>query len=108
MAKDLIPRERVEAAEIAGYGKFLDELKARIRDAQIRATVAVNHELLRLYWQIGRDIVRQQEAQGWGAAVIERLAVDLRLAFPGATGFSASNIWRMRAFYLAQIGRAHV
>lgn len=99
--KALAPRERGATQEAAGYRDLLEELKARIRQAQLRAAVAVNQELLRLYWQIGRDIVRRQELEGWGAAVIERLAQDLRRAFPETTGFSASNIWRMRAFYLA-------
>lgn len=97
----MTPPGRPETPEIAGYGPFLDELKARIREAQIRATVAVNHELLHLYWQIGREIARQQETLGSGSSVIERLAMDLRRAFPEVTGFSVSNIWRMRAFYLA-------
>lgn len=83
------------------YAEFLEQLKARILEAQIRAAAAANRELLHLYWQIGRDIVLRQEREGWGTAVIERLAGDLGRLFPGVAGFSARNLWRMRAFYLA-------
>ena len=83
------------------YTEFLEQLKARILEAQTRAAAAANRELLHLYWQIGRDIVLRQEREGWGTAVIERLAEDLGRLFPGIAGFSARNLWRMRAFYLA-------
>jgi predicted nuclease of restriction endonuclease-like (RecB) superfamily len=84
-----------------GYEGFLRDLKERIRTAQLRAGLAVNRELIELYWQIGRAIVERQARELWGAAVIDRLAKDLQTAFPGVTGFSPRNIWRMRAFYLA-------
>ena len=61
-----------------GYAELLAELKERIRTAQTRAALAVNSELVWLYWSIGRDILARQEAQGWGARVVERLAEDLR------------------------------
>lgn len=81
-----------------GYGEWLDALKRQIRSAQHRATVAVNHELVQLYWQIGNDILARQAEQGWGAKVIERLANDLRTAFPDSKGFSRANLMYMRAF----------
>ena len=68
---------------------------------QVRAAVAANRELIRLYWDIGREIVQRQEREGWGTKVIDRLATDLQKAFPGMAGFSRANIQRMRAFYLA-------
>jgi len=83
-----------------GYAQLLEDLKARIRQAQVRAAVAANRELLALYWQIGKAIVQRQRVEGWGKAVIDRLAADIQSAFPGIKGFSPSNIWRMRAFYL--------
>ena len=83
-----------------GYAQLLEDLKARIRQAQVRAAVAANRELLALYWQIGKSIVQRQQVEGWGKAVIDRLAADIQSAFPGIRGFSPSNIWRMRAFYL--------
>jgi hypothetical protein len=64
--------------DITGYNHFLHDLKTRIRAARTRAALAVNRELVLLYWQIGRDILERQEREGWGAKVIERLASDLR------------------------------
>jgi len=81
-----------------GYADWLADLKGRIHSAQQRATLAVNRELVLLYWQIGRDILARQSAQGWGAKVIERLAHDLRADFPEMKGFSPRNLKYMRAF----------
>ncbi len=81
-----------------GYADWLTELKSRIHTAQQRATLAVNRELVLLYWQIGQDILLRQAAQGWGAKVIERLALNLRAAFPEMKGFSPRNLKYMRAF----------
>ena len=82
----------------AGYADWLAELKHRIHTTQQRATLAVNRELVLLYWHIGRDILTRQVQQGWGAKVIERLAHDLRAAFPEMKGFSRANLMYMRAF----------
>jgi predicted nuclease of restriction endonuclease-like (RecB) superfamily len=82
----------------ADYAAWLAELKTRIHTAQQRATLAVNRELVLLYWQIGRDILDRQGREGWGAKVIERLAQDLRNAFPDMKGFSRANLMYMRAF----------
>lgn len=81
-----------------GYADWLADLKSRIHSAQQHATLAVNRELVLLYWQIGRDILTRQSVQGWGAKVIERLAQDLRVAFPDMKGFSPRNLKYMRAF----------
>ena len=81
-----------------GYEEFLGELKERIKQAQVKAVLAVNRELILLYWQIGRDILLRQQQQGWGAKVIDRLAADLRKAFPEMKGFSSRNLKYMRAF----------
>lgn len=81
-----------------GYNDWLADLKARIHTAQQRATLAVNRELVLLYWHIGRDILARQAEQGWGAKVIERLAQDLRTAFPDMKGFSPRNLKYMRTF----------
>ena len=85
----------------AGYPALLEDLKARIRQAQVKAAFSVNRELIALYWHIGRSIVERQRTEGWGKAVVVRLAADLQREFPGVAGFSVQNIWYMRAFYLA-------
>lgn len=81
-----------------GYSDWLTDLKGRIHKAQQRASIAVNRELVLLYWQIGRDILTRQNDQGWGSKIIDRLAQDLRLAFPDMKGFSPRNLKYMRAF----------
>lgn len=81
-----------------GYADWLVELKTRIHIAQQRAALAVNRELVLLYWQIGRDILARQSNEGWGTKVIERLAQDLRNAFPDMKGFSPRNLKYMRTF----------
>lgn len=91
---------------VRGYATFFAEIKARVAAAQTRATLAVNREMLALYWNIGRDIVERQKNEKWGTAVIERLASDMQKTFPGIEGFSERNIWRMRAFYLAYPAKA--
>lgn len=82
------------------YGRILNEIKSRVRNAQYEALKAVNKELIGLYWDIGRIIVERQQAENWGKSVVERLGEDLRNEFPGMSGFSARNIWYMRQFYL--------
>lgn len=89
------------AALTPAYQTLLTTLRTRIQQAQTRAALAVSKELLHLYWLTGRDIVIKQEQEGWGGSVIEQLAKDLKSDFSGVQGFSASNLWRMRAFYLA-------
>ncbi len=83
------------------YPAFLADLKARILAARTKAARAVNHELVLLYWDIGRGIVEKQQTAGWGDAVVERLAADLLAEFPDMRGFSPRNIWDMRRFYAA-------
>jgi hypothetical protein len=76
----------------SGYPELLQELKERIRLAQVRAALAVNRELVLLYWSIGRDILARQGAEGWGTSVIDRLARDLQNEFPGIEGFSPRSL----------------
>ena len=80
-----------------GYEEFPRDLKQRIRTAQVRAVLAVNRELVLLYWQIGQEILERQDRAGWGAKIIERLAADLHHEFPEVTGFSPRNLKYMRA-----------
>jgi predicted nuclease of restriction endonuclease-like (RecB) superfamily len=92
----------------ADYTALLSDLKARVEAARIRATLAVNRELVGLYWDIGRTIAERQAGEGWGRSVIGRLASDLQAAFPDTRGFSTRNLWRMRAFYLAWSAHAQI
>lgn len=82
----------------AGYADWLSDIKTQIHEAQQRAAQALNLHLVSLYWTIGRAILEQQENQGWGAKIIDRLAQDLRTNFPAMKGFSPRNLKYMRAF----------
>jgi len=81
-----------------GYAPLLADLKARVRAAQVKASLSVNRELILLYWHIGREILRAQEDEGWGTKVVERLAKDLSAEFPEIGGSSFRNLMRMRTF----------
>jgi predicted nuclease of restriction endonuclease-like (RecB) superfamily len=83
------------------YATLLAKVKERVRSAQYEALRAVNKELIALYWDIGGMIVGRQEGKSWGKSVVECLAADLQAEFPGVSGFSASNLWRMKVFYEA-------
>ncbi len=85
----------------ADYAALLREIKDRIAQAQTRAVLSVNAELVRLYWDIGRLIDGRQRQEGWGAAVIPRLARELKNELPKEKGFSERNFKRMLAFYRA-------
>lgn len=80
------------------YDDVLQQLKERIRSAQFKAAIAVNREQILLYWHIGRSILIQQQVEGWGTKVIQRLAKDLKQEFPGMRGLSRSNLGYMKAF----------
>jgi len=85
----------------AGYVQLLAEVKGRIQSAQLRAAFAANSELIRLYWQVGQLLDRKQAQEGWGAAVIPRLARDLANELPEVKGFSERNIRLMLQFFRA-------
>ena len=89
------------------YVRWLSDLKKRIRIAQLKAAVRVNEEMLKLYWGLGEDICEKQKQHHWGTAFIKRLSMDLRTEFPNTEGFSWSNLYKIRQWYLyysAQIG----
>ena len=83
------------------YPSLLEHLKAQIRQARTRAALAVNRELIVLYWQIGQAILERQDRAAWGDKVLEQLSKDLRLEFPDMQGFSTRNLKYMRSFALA-------
>ncbi len=86
------------------YGDLLADIKTRIQLAQNRAVMSANAEMIRMYWDIGHMVAKKQDAEGWGAAVIPRLAIDLRNDLPETKGFSQRNIGRMVAFFRAYPG----
>jgi DUF1016 N-terminal domain len=85
-------------AQLPGYDEFLQAIKERVRVARLRAVAAANQELLRGYWEIGAEILRRQQEEGWGAKVIDRLAADLRAEFPGVKGSSRTSLHYMGQF----------
>lgn len=89
-----------EMADNQDFKDFVADIKQRIKAAQYRALQAVNKEQIALYWSIGEAIVHRQTKYGWGKSVVEELASELQKEFVGVQGFSASNLWRMRNFYL--------
>jgi predicted nuclease of restriction endonuclease-like (RecB) superfamily len=86
-----------EASPSSAYKALLADLRRRIQEAQVRAGLAVNRELVLLYWSIGREILTRQDREGWGAKVIDSLARDLHQSFPEIRGLSPRNLKYMRA-----------
>ena len=80
------------------YRTLLTEIKAKIQHAQVRAVIAVNQQMLLLYWEIGRIILERQKSEGWGAKITEQLSQDLKNAFPNLKGFSKRNLLYMKQF----------
>lgn len=80
------------------YTAFLEQIKTKIRSAQIKATWLVNQELIKIYWEIGNDLAQKEKKEGWGAKIIDTLAKDLKEEFPNINGFSKRNLLYMRQF----------
>jgi len=81
-----------------GYAEMLEEIKRRIQQERLRVVMAANSAMVLLYWDVGRTILEQQEREGWGARVVDRLSEDLRGAYPDMKGLSPRNLKYMRAF----------
>jgi predicted nuclease of restriction endonuclease-like (RecB) superfamily len=81
-----------------GYFNILESLKVKIRSARQKSAIAVNTQLLELYWEIGNTISKQQQLEGWGTQVVEKLAQDLKMEFPDFKGLSVRNLWYMKSF----------
>lgn len=90
----------MEKNEIVGYEPLVDDLKELIHKKQYQVLKLINSETINLYWEIGEEIYRQQEENGWGKSIVQVLSTELQKEFPGAKGYSAANLWRMRNFYL--------
>jgi len=82
------------------YRLWLQTIKTKIRSTQIKAAIVVNRELILFYWELGRMIVEKQKNSNWGNKLIEQLATDLKKELPGISGFSRTNLYAMRKFYL--------
>jgi predicted nuclease of restriction endonuclease-like (RecB) superfamily len=91
--------ERFDKNDIMLYGTLLTDIKTRIRQAQVKATLSANAEMIGMYWDIGRMIRERQQVEGWGAGVISRLARDIRNELSDIKGFSQRNIEFMVRFY---------
>jgi len=92
----------------AEYQVWLATLKGRVEAARRRAMLSVNRELIELYWQLGNEILVRQRREGWGARVIDRLAIDLPNSYPDMKGFSPRNLKYMRSLAEAYPDRAIV
>ena len=89
-----------EAINISEYYRWIDKIKAKIHSTRTKIALSANSELLRLYWDIGKEIVEKQSKLDWGSKIIEKKAVDLKHEFPDIKGFSKRNIYAMRQWYL--------
>ena len=89
------------------YMLWIEEIKSRYKRAQIKAAVKVNAEQLLFNWQLGRDLVIRKAEERWGAGVVEQLSLDLKAAFPKSKGFSTTNLWNMKKWYLFYSQKAH-
>lgn len=86
--------------EIIGYQPLVNDIKDLINKKQYQVLKLMNAETINLYWEIGDEIYRQQQEKGWGKSIVQVLSNELQKEFPGAKGYSAANLWRMRNFYL--------
>ena len=84
----------------ADYADWIADIKSRYRSAQVKAAVKVNAEKLLFNWLLGRDLVQKKAEERWGAGVVEQVSLDLKREFPNAEGFSTSNLWYMKKWYL--------
>ena len=83
------------------FATFLKEIKTKIYSAKSKAILSANRLMIELYFEIGKEIVIKQEALGWGKSIVEKMSQDLKDEFGEKSGYSSSNLWRMRNFYLA-------
>ena len=82
------------------YKNWISSLKDKIRSAQIKAALSVNEQMIMLYWDIGKSIIEKQQEHNWGSKIVEQMALDLKRELPDTNGFSRTNLFAMRKFYL--------
>ena len=90
------------------YANWIAEVKHRYRSAQVKAAMRVNAEKLLFNWQLGRDLVQKKAEERWGAGVVEQISLDLKKEFPQDDGFSTSNLWYMKKWYLFYTDKANL
>ena len=81
------------------YKTWIEEVKNKIRNSQIKASVRINYEMLDLYWNLGVAICEKQNQAKWGDAFLKVMSNDLQKAFPGVSGFSVENLKHIRYWY---------
>ena len=82
------------------YLDFLGNIKSKYLDTKIRSVQTVNQNLIDFYWWLGQQIAEKQEQFSWGDGVVEQLSKDLMKSFPEKAGFSPTNLWKIRKFYI--------
>lgn len=83
------------------FTTFVKEIKSKIYSAKSKAILSANRLMIELYLEIGREIVEKQDTLGWGKSVVEVMSKELKSEFGEKSGYSSSNLWRMRNFYLS-------
>ena len=95
-----LEKAKMSNLRIQNYEIFINDIKGIIHKKQYEVIKKINSETIALYWEIGKEIQDKQKEQGWGKGVVEILSKELQKEFPGAKGYSAGNLWRMKKFYL--------
>jgi len=90
----------MDSIERIEYQPLVEDIKGKIKERQLNLLKIMNAETINLYWEIGEEIYKQQQEKGWGKSIVDLLSKELNKEFPGAKGYSASNLWRMRNFYI--------
>src|SRR5476651_2107433 len=99
MSKPIPKSKPISSATVGNYAGLLADIKQRICTAQVRTAMAGNASMLMLYWEIGGVLAERQKIEGWGAAVLPRLATDLHNDLPEVKGFSVRNLKLMTQFF---------
>lgn len=82
------------------YIQWIHSVKERFRNAQIKTAVKINYEQLYFNWQMGRDLAVRRMEEKWGSGIVEQISLDLKNEFPEVKGFSTTNLWYMKKWYL--------
>lgn len=100
MDDKIIVSANTPQGQYSEYAEWLKQIQSQYRNAQLKAAVKVNAELLRFYWTLGHDLVSLKAEERWGSGIIERISLDFKAAFPNQSGFSKTNLWYIKKWYL--------